>query len=123
MNDDETPFHHWAIGIKFGTFWVVIEGDNDEGFLVPGYAKSVIRPSGTLISMTSEIAGPHTRGSVEMPKTVLLVITQYLKAASIINLSYVQISPKQLHTLAGSIPKKPYVLLGSPIARPGFWTL
>ncbi|XP_059483444.1 uncharacterized protein LOC132201350 [Neocloeon triangulifer] len=104
--DKETPFHHWAIAIKFEAFWVVIEGDNDGHFLVPGYNKSTSTPSGTLISMKSEEVGPYTKGSPEL----ILVITQYLKAASTVNLSFVKISPKQLHALAGSIPKKPYVL-------------
>ncbi|XP_059486946.1 uncharacterized protein LOC132203297 isoform X2 [Neocloeon triangulifer] len=105
--DKETPFHHWAIGIRFLDFWVVIEGVNGGELLVPGYSKSELTPNGTLIDMENATDGPLSE-MADIPITSMLIITQFLKAFSVENLQYVEISPKQLHALAGSIPKKPY---------------
>jgi hypothetical protein len=79
-------------------------GVNENGRLVPGYLKSRDTPEGTLL----DIECSPLNGMDKQILKYFLVITQLLKAISFETVRFVEVSPQELHALAGSIPKKPY---------------
>lgn len=73
--------------------------------LLPGYSKSRDYPEGTVINIDSS---PACGLDDDQKLQYILVFTQMLKAISFESVRCVRASPRDLHTLAGSIPIKPY---------------